>query len=216
MEKRPMEPQLTHKQFAEMVDPHAWLLVADNLHTQAVRTRDSARGELLIRIIGERRDSWDVTERATILLSAFAVENAIKAFLVYENPSWVSNGRIAKPLRSHNLLGLRNLSALAPNRSRFSRLLRFLDDGINSWARYPCALSAVATAELPHLNEKYWGEYPRLMASYGRKLTYLLGAGWSGPHGHDASWDCATMNFLQEPMQSTASLLSVNRRAFQA
>lgn len=217
--ERATKPQLTDKQFAQMADPHAWLLVADNLHSQAVRTRESASGELLIRIVGDIRDSWDVTERATILLAAFALENAIKAFLVYENPNWISNGRISKQLKSHNLHQLRSQSALAPNRNRFSGLLKFLDDGIGSWARYPCALSSAETNDLPHLTDQYWNEYRRLMSSYGRKLTTLLGAGWNGPHGHYGTWDCITMNFLQEPVRSLQPVKipeTISRRAFQA
>jgi hypothetical protein len=44
--------------------------------------------------LGERTVSWDETNKATFLLCAFALENAIKAFLVYEHPDWVSDGHI--------------------------------------------------------------------------------------------------------------------------
>ena len=35
---------------------------------------------------------WAATNKATFLLCAFALENAIKAFLIYEHPAWISDG----------------------------------------------------------------------------------------------------------------------------
>ena len=70
----------------EWANPHSWLLAADDLHEQALaqyRRRDGS--VLLIKKDGETK-SWDRVDKSIFLLGGFALENAIKAFLVYENP----------------------------------------------------------------------------------------------------------------------------------
>ncbi|WP_146394824.1 hypothetical protein [Planctomycetes bacterium CA13] len=59
-------------------------------------------------------EPWALTDRPTFLLASFALENAIEVFLVFQNPSWVSNGRLAKPLRSHKLSALTGKSHNIP------------------------------------------------------------------------------------------------------
>lgn len=193
----PMEPAMTPIEFAKAADPYMWLLTADSLHDQAVDTwTRPSRGDLIKRTSGGKEDRWDVSERATVLLASFALENAIKSYLVYENPSWISGGRLARQLKSHRLVDLRNLSTVIPYRNRYEWVLRFFENGNESWARYPCALSAHETAEMPNLSKAIWDGYCRVMAAYGRKMECLLRAGWQGPHGTGGSWD-TTMRHLQ-------------------
>lgn len=189
---------MTNEEFVSMADPHMWLLTADNLHEQAIALKGRAGQGRLIHTNAEGRSwSWDNTERSTMLLAAFALENALKAFLVYENPHWISNGRLAKQLRSHNLLKLRDQCELIPYRSRYSWVLRFYSEGIESWARYPCGLTADETKTQANLSASMWHGYLTLMQAFGRKLELLLKKGWHGPHGQGGTWDCETMEFLR-------------------
>lgn len=190
---------MTDEDFVDFANPHSWLLTADSLHEQALglwRRRDDSR---IIRrsAAGETR-VWDATERATVLLAAFSLENAIKAFLVYENPHWVSNGRLSRQLKSHRLLQLRAMSKLIPYRNRLTYVLEFFEGGIESWARYPCALTAADSVDLPTLHPFIWADYLKVMRAYGRKMEKLLIAGWQGPHGKGGSWDCKSWGFLQQ------------------
>jgi hypothetical protein len=99
---------MTAREFAQAARPHSWMLVADNLYQQSIAlyhrfpsgktTQKDGSGSVL----GE----WQSSNRSTFLLAGFALENAIKAFLVYEHPQWVSNGVLARPLRSHELVAL--------------------------------------------------------------------------------------------------------------
>jgi hypothetical protein len=89
-----------NKRFVEeFANPHSWLLTADNLHEQAagiyarqayssITTKVDANNIVL-------QQTWGI-DKSIFLLSGFALENAIKAFLVYENPHWVSNGRLRR------------------------------------------------------------------------------------------------------------------------
>jgi hypothetical protein len=161
-----------NKRFVEeFANPHSWLLTADNLHEQAtaiyagrayssITTKVDANNIILQQTRG--------IDKSVFLLSGFALENAIKAFLVYENPHWVSNGRLSKNLKSHSLTTL--------------------EDGLDSWFRYPCALTVEETKEEGHLYDHLWHGYSAVMRAYGRKLTMLLGKGWQGPHGFYGRW----------------------------
>ena len=63
------------------------------------------------------KKSWDGTNKSGI--GWFALENAIKAFLVYENPQWISNGKLGRPLRSHKLIALQKQSKHIPFKKRY-------------------------------------------------------------------------------------------------
>jgi hypothetical protein len=134
-----------YKRFVEeFANPHSWLLTADNLHEQAtaiyagrahssITTKVDANNIILQQTRG--------IDKSVFLLSGFALENAIKAFLVYENPHWVSNGRLSKNLKSHSLTTLQSRSKLVPYKARHISILKAFEDGLDSWFRYPCALT---------------------------------------------------------------------------
>lgn len=179
-----------YKWFAGMADPHAWLLVADNLHEQAILLQGQRGRSRLIRTDQFGNQSvWDNVDRSVFLLAGFALENALKAFLVFENPSWVSNGSLAKPLRSHSLLELRSLSKLVPYRTKYAWVLVAFEEGLESWARYPCALSVDETDDQDSLTDELWQQYLFLMRAYGKRLCELISKGWKGPHGCFGTWE---------------------------
>lgn len=190
---------MTNEEFVSMTDPHMWLLTADNLHEQAIELWDrKGEGQLVQSFSDGHTRVWDVKERSTILLAAFALENALKAFLVFENPDWVSYGRLAKPLKSHRLVELRNQSLEVPYRTKYTNVLEFFEQGSGSWARYPSGVTAEQTEDLPNLSSNVWQGYLRIMRAYGRKLEKLLQSGWHGPHGMHGHWDCSKMAFLRQ------------------
>lgn len=175
----------------EFANPHSWLLTADNLHEQAtaiyagrayssITTKVDANNIILQQNRG--------IDKSVFLLSGFALENAIKAFLVYENPHWVSNGRLSTNLRSHSLMTLQSRSKLAPYKTCHISILKTFEDGLDSWFRYPCALTVEASKEEGHLYDHLWRGYSAVMRAYGRKLAALLGKGWHGPHGFYGRW----------------------------
>lgn len=175
------------RQFAEAAHPHSWLLVADNLYEQAKSLHSRfPEGSMTARnrdgtVVG----NWPSSNRATFLLAGFSLENAIKAFLVYEHPDWVSNGVLARPLRSHALVALSAKSSLIPWKAKGPAILARFEEGLESWARYPCALLAAETDSEQNLPPELWASYLKLSKAYGRELMKLLRVGWKGPHGID-------------------------------
>jgi hypothetical protein len=93
---RPKFTEEECKKFEEEANPHQWFLTASLLHDQAVEL-DARRGQGTLAQIGPEGyvlGQWAATDKATFLLCAFALENAIKALLIYEHPAWISDGRL--------------------------------------------------------------------------------------------------------------------------
>lgn len=177
--------------FVELASPHSWLRVADNLHGQALHlySRQDQSATTLEDFKNSVRKTWDDTNRSVFLLGGFALENAIKAFLVYENPNWISNGKLSRLLKSHSLTSLQKQSSLIPFKNRYIGVLRQFEEGLESWARYPCSVSAVGAMDEPILQPDLWQGYTRLMRAYGNRMKKLLSSSWHGPHGYYARYE---------------------------
>ena len=173
----------------ESANPHSWLLAADDLHEQALAQYRRRDGSILMIRKDRKTKSWDRVDKSIFLLGGFAIENAIKAFLVYENPVWVSGGRLSKKLRSHSLMKLQEQSTLIPYRRRHFEVLKGFESGLDSWARYPCALTFDNTREADSLAPELWAGYLRVMRAYGKRLQDLLSKKtWHGPNGFSGKW----------------------------
>jgi hypothetical protein len=131
---------------------------------------------------------WAATNKATLLLSAFALENAIKAFLIYEHPAWISDGCLHHEICNHKLVALSRKSSLIPYARRDTWVLAAFEEGNESWMRYPCSRRASDLQTEQQMHDKLWTAYLRVMRGYGLKLPRLFRSGWKGPHGFSGSW----------------------------
>jgi len=177
------------KAFVAAADPHQWMLSAADLHEQAIAL-NQRRGlaQVTLRGPAQAAVTWDVANRATFLLAAFALESAIKAFLVYEHPKWIRGGRLDDELCSHKLTKLAGKSSLIPYRDRDQGILAVFEDGNASWMRYPCGLHADDIGPQRPIEDELWLGYRRVMRGYGKKLTRLLAKGWTDPYGQAGKW----------------------------
>jgi hypothetical protein len=119
------------------------MLSAADLHEQAIALH-SRRGlsAVTLRGPGQSAVTWDGANRATFRLAAFALESAVKAFLVYEHPEWIRGGRLSEDLCSHKLTKLASRSNLIPYPDRDQSILAAFEDGNENWMRYPCGRHA--------------------------------------------------------------------------
>jgi hypothetical protein len=181
-----------NKRFVEeFANPHSWLMMADNLHEQATEIyKGRSRSSIMTKVNANKEIVQQTRgiDKTVFLLGGFALENAIKSFLVYENPSWVSNGRLSGKLKSHSLTGLQKQSKFIPYKRAHIRVLEEFESGLDSWFRYPCALTIQDTKEGRHLFQDLWDGYEKLMRAYGKKLVTLLNKGWCGPHDSYGRW----------------------------
>ncbi|MGH0328232.1 hypothetical protein [Sinorhizobium meliloti] len=177
--------------FVDQANPQRWLLVADNLHVQATEGWNRFGGGRIAMVDGQARlvGEWDDVNRTVFLLCGFALENVLKAYLVFENPNWISNGKLARELRSHHLGQLAQRSALVPSSAGSPEILERFEAGLESWARYPCGLSVFDTEPEGVLSANDWHAYAALMRLYGQRLCELLSEKlWKGPHGFEGRW----------------------------
>ncbi|MDX0457406.1 hypothetical protein GOC72_28815 [Sinorhizobium medicae] len=174
--------------FIDAANPHQWYYTADNLHIQALSLWRN-RGQSLITMTkpGHAPVTWDETNRATFLLAAFAMENMLKAFLVYEHPSFIADGYL-KEITTHDLWKLANRSSLVPHKARDRWVFKAFSEGNESWARYPCGRDADGIQPEGHFTERLWVKYCAMMQAYQEKIQRLLTKGWNGPYGHYGSW----------------------------
>jgi hypothetical protein len=171
--------------FAESASPLQWYEVAKLLHESACRlyrTRDQS----LVRYTNHGRElsvERSAVNRPVFLLAGFSLENVLKAYVVYENPKYVSEGRLGQQLRTHKLTVLLDRCRQVPYKARHEGLMRIFEEGLNSWARYPCGLSATDSDIEGVLSERLWSRYERTFAVVSTKLERLLSRNWVGPHG---------------------------------
>lgn len=183
--KRPQTPfsQDEKLAFVTAANPHQWLLTAENLHEQALFLwRNRRQGFLTLRRPGLPDITWDNRNRATFLLAAFAMENMLKGFLVYEHPSCIADGYLKKIL-THDLWDLASQSSLIPYKVRDRWVFDSLSAGNESWARYPCGLNANDIGMERHFTDSLWLKYCSMMDTYQKKLERLLSRGWTCPYG---------------------------------
>jgi hypothetical protein len=176
--------------FVFAAGPYRWLESADNLHRQAVALKEySLDFEPIYSFNRKRTVKYNDNNRAIFLLCAFAIENAIKAFLVYEHPEWISDGYLSRELRSHRLVELSRKSTIIPYRTRDEWILKVFEEGNESWMRYPCGLSVEDFVPERVMQAKIWNAYLRMMRGYGRQLIRLIGkVGWDEPYGERSTW----------------------------
>jgi len=172
-------------------NPHAWLQTADRLHEQAVHMYRRRSSSPILTLVDANKVIVEQTveiDKPIFLLGGFALENAIKAFLVYENPNWISNGRLSGKLKSHKLTELQKLSRHIPFKNKYIWVLSAFEFGLDSWFRYPCPLSIEQVSEQRQLHFMLWQGYEALMKAYGKKIVTLLKSGWTGPGMEKQSW----------------------------
>ena len=176
-------------EFEKYADPHSWFLVASELHEQAKSLKGNSTSKISrVDYVQNETISWKTSNRATFLLAGFALENILKAFLIYENPKFIENGFLSNSIKTHNLTKLANKSNLIPYKTRSIKTLKYFEDGLESWARYPCGLNWSQTREQVLLDEKAWNNYRWLMKSYETRFKKLISKSWKGPHAFEGSF----------------------------
>ncbi len=174
-----------NEDFEAVSVPHSWLLVADNLHHQALKTRSqSGLTQLHHFVDGVVQWGVDYSDRASFLLAGFALENTLKGFLVYENPLWIKDGCLNKELKTHSLTRLRdklrNTKSFKSNDTLL--MLKSFESGLSSWARYPCGLNKRDTALVKSMTKDLWTMYVETMRKAGEEYKVILKTVWKGPH----------------------------------
>lgn len=178
--------QTPEEAFIARAHPHSWLLNADLLHDQATFLWEKGPRDMLSFHDHHIKIKWTkfTKNQAVFLLTGFVLENAVKAFLVYEYPNWIAGGRLHKKLQSHKISRLSQYSNLIPYKQKYHNFLQIFEGGLESWARYPCGLSVNDMRQERIMNDNIWKRYRFITRWYGRNLEKLLKKGWTDPLNH--------------------------------
>jgi hypothetical protein len=172
-----------NREFASAASPVNWYEVAKLMHENAHVLHDAPQGLVSYTEGGEwvtRRRS----NRPVFLLAAFAMENLVKAYLIYENPHYIEGGKLSKKLlNGHSLSRLQQECRKIPQPKRTLSVLETLEVGVNCWARYPCSTSLERQTWERAVTPEFWSEYNRVFDLYSTRLEELLSKKWKGAYG---------------------------------
>lgn len=174
------------EEFLDFANPHAWWLSAHDLHDQTVAAYYRRGKSTLTQFDAEKKVllQLDGIDRSCFLLGSFSLENMLKALVVYENPDFVSNSKLARGLKSHDLC---RLSKAVKNIKLYQsecKLVSVFSEAAVSWGRYPCGLSLLETRTAQSFTAEVFLAYDRLFSRLDRKARKLLEKGWVGPFGY--------------------------------
>lgn len=121
--------------------------------------------------------------RTWLLLASFSIENLLKGVIIYENPSYISNGSLSKKVSHHQLTDLSEEINSINFVEHELEIIEILESCLPYWGRYPIPKKAheieneiVASSDFKSIFESL---YNRLDKSNYDSIKY----GWEGPHG---------------------------------
>ena len=172
-----------NREFAKGASPLNWYEVAKLMHENAHVLHSSAQGHVVYSS-GNSSKTRRTSNRSVFLLAAFAMENLLKAFLVYQQPSYIEGGKLARELlNGHSLSRLQGKCRNVPSPKRTRHVFETLEVGVNSWARYPCSTAVQRESEEKAVTPQFWAEYNRVFDLYSHRLETLLSKKWVGAYG---------------------------------
>ena len=169
--------------FELLASPPHWLEIAKDLNDQASLLQRTNLGTVQHTNAHGRTTHRARTNRGVFLLAGFALKNLLKSYLIFENPAYVENGVLAKAIRTHSLTRLRAMSRFAPYKNRYSAVLSAFEDGLESWARYPCGLTYQGKSYERQVTPELWNGYTRAFSTHRARLEKLLTKTWRAPSG---------------------------------
>lgn len=169
--------------FELLASPPSWYEVALLLREQASLLRRGRGGITTFVDQNGVATTRSNVNRGVFLLAGLSLENLIKAYLVYEEPNLIANGALAKKLRTHSLTRLWAASTRVPYKKRFAPIAATLEDGLDSWARYPCGLTHRKKISELVMTDALWERYEAMFSACSTRLEKLLSKGWVTTRG---------------------------------
>lgn len=176
-------PPSAHGDFELTASPPHWFEIAKDLRDQAHALHGMSIGRTLYTSHTGASTLRERTNRGVFLLAGFSIENILKSYLIFEDPSLVANGMLSKRIRTHRLSALRDMSRLVPYKNRYAAVLAAMEDGLESWARYPCGLTHTGSTYERVVTPELWLAYNSMFNAYQKRLESLLTKVWRAPSG---------------------------------
>jgi hypothetical protein len=175
-------------EFVRDASPSEWLSYSEDLRDAAeVLWADSENGMLLdvhTTVNGTSRfEKTTGHARSYILLAGLALENAIKAMLVANDPTLINSGILQKALKSHKLLDLASrISGLSLSKEE-QQVLKICEDAIPYWGRYPIPLSFDGLQPKEAATAEFRDGFAKLHSRLCKDVYFAIRDGWDSGVG---------------------------------
>lgn len=131
--------------------PGEWLGYAEELMDSAELMWENKERGLRAELWGTQNPKGDgmavkeskkvsTISRTYFLLVGFAIENLFKGFIVCQNPSNITSGKLSKNLKSHKLLVLAQKVPEIKLTKEENKICKKIEEAIPYWGRYPIPL----------------------------------------------------------------------------
>jgi len=170
--------------FVMKAAPYEWTNLAEELRTSMdyLWEKEKWRKRISYDDIDGYQEKSDIS-RSWLLLAGFAIENLIKGLIIAQNPSFISNGKLCRKLRNHELSKLAKYTDGITFSSEEFGLLDILEKCIPSWGRYPIPIDIDEFTIEEILNTKIKEIFVNLFDKLNDFIERILEHEWKGPHG---------------------------------
>ena len=141
--------------------------------------------------------------RTWLLLAGFAIENLIKGLIIAQNPSYISNGKLSRKLRTHKIFNLAMSIEGITLSEEEQNFLRTLEKCIPSWGRYPIPINIDELSTEINATDKLKETFEALFDKLHNQIEGILSKKWKGPHG-------CTLNYSVSDLASGLDTQVVN------
>lgn len=174
-----------NQKFALSASPTEWHSYADEL-------MDSAR--ILLKEVdnsfvastnfnGGMKPNRPTVSRPYILLSGFALENALKGLIIAQEPVHVNNGILSNQLKTHSLISLVGLAKGLSLSDTEKDVCKIAQEAIPYWGRYPVPLRSESLKEEQIIDDEYINLIENLFRRIQKMSYETYKNGWHSQEG---------------------------------
>lgn len=170
--------------FVMKAAPNNWVDYADELRNSMEYLWE--RESWGVKIEYDKIDGYNeksLISRTWLLLAGFAIENLIKGLIIAQYPSYISNGKLSRELRTHKILNLAMSIEGISLSSEEQNLLKIFEKCIPSWGRYPIPIDIEEISAEVNATTKIKVTFETLFDKFNIQIEEILKQGWKGPHG---------------------------------
>ena len=121
--------------------------------------------------------------RIYALLAGLALENSLKAQLIVEQPAYITDAKLHKPFRTHQLIKLMDLVKDMEFDEGERKLAAICEQAIPYWGRYPVPRDYNDVAEEHKLGDKFHSDFVALNHRIRKHVHDAIKDGWDSGVG---------------------------------
>jgi hypothetical protein len=176
------------QEFVRDASPNRWIDYSLELQDAASSLWGlrSDRMELALQHGGDTPDMVShglANPRAYVLLAGFALENSLKAQLIVEQPTLITDAKLHKPLKTHSLISLmdriKKLAFSQPERA----IAGICESAIPYWGRYPVPLKYAEVENEYRVNVQFHAKFVALNGRVRKAVYDAIKDGWDSGVG---------------------------------